>query len=105
MPLHLPARIVRACMEGALKPVKRWLDREGGDTEAGEEETGWTPLMLAASSGRMQLLDMLIERDAALEARDRIGNTALMLAATGGQVQAVQMLIGHGTAVNAQSYK
>ena len=75
MPLHLPARIVRACMEGALKPVKRWLDREGGDVEAREEELDLTPLTIAAGARRMQLLELLIKHDAALEARDRAGGT------------------------------
>ena len=64
-----------------MKPVRRWLDCEGGDIEAKEEARGLTPLMFAAVNGRMQLLEMLIKRDAAVDAQIRDGHTALMEAA------------------------
>lgn len=57
---------------------------------------GWTPLIYAAFSGRANIVRLLIEREANVEARAPNGMTALMVAAQNGHAKAVDALLEGG---------
>ena len=63
--------------------------------------SGWTPLLLAASSGDPETLRGLLESGASVEERTSDGRSALMLAASGGHAGAVRTLLDAGANVNA----
>jgi len=58
-------------------------------------QSGQTALMLAASHGRYDMVELLLEAGADVNARDEDGSTALMCACEHGYIEIVQMLLGH----------
>lgn len=67
-------------------------------------EKGVTPLMLAANvCDDVNVLQMLIDNGANVNARDDIGRTALMTAIIGNRVDNVRCLIKNGANVNARA--
>lgn len=62
------------------------LLRQGANIEAANEE-GMTPLLVAASQGRVRELQMLLERGANVEAVNEEGRTPLLVAASQGYVK------------------
>jgi len=51
--------------------------------------------MLAASHGRCDMVELLLDAGADVNARDEDGSTALMCACEHGYIDIVQMLLGH----------
>jgi ankyrin repeat protein len=67
---------------------------------------GVTPIMLSASRGWLEVMQVLIERGALISAMDDHGQTALMYVVHGrGNEEALLMLIEHGAKVNAKDHK
>ena len=58
-------------------------------------QSGQTALMLAASHGRYDMVELLLDTGADVNARDEDGSTALMCACEHGYIEIVQMLLGH----------
>lgn len=54
---------------------------------------GWTPLLLAAKSGAISLIQMFLDLKANIDHQDQTGNTALLIASARGQVNAVKILL------------
>jgi hypothetical protein len=76
-----------------------WLDmyeRKPSTTPDDARTTlGQTPLMVAAESGSLEALELLLRQgDRAVDARDALNHTALMLAAQGGRTAHAQALRG-----------
>ncbi|KAJ4860619.1 ankyrin repeats (3 copies) domain-containing protein [Trichoderma breve] len=61
---------------------------------------GWTPLMVAAMSGRNSMVELLLAKGANIEATDDGGRTALSLAVFRVREDMVDLLITHGANVN-----
>ncbi|XP_071569331.1 protein TANC2 isoform X2 [Temnothorax nylanderi] len=61
---------------------------------------GRTALMLAASEGHINLLELFLDKGSTLETKDKEGLTALSWACVRGRVTAVQMLLDRGSDVN-----
>lgn len=59
-----------------------------------------TALMLAASEGHTNLIELFLDKGSVLESRDKEGMTALCWACVRGRLAAVQNLIDHGADVN-----
>ena len=59
-----------------------------------------TPLMSAVKSENFQLVQLLIERGANLDAADEFGDTSLMMAAEKGNLSLINLLIGHGATID-----
>ena len=57
---------------------------------------GWTALHYAAASGDLDIMKLLLERHAYIDAASPTGTTPLMLAAREGQEDAVQLLLDEG---------
>ncbi|HLK60331.1 MAG TPA: ankyrin repeat domain-containing protein [Chthonomonadaceae bacterium] len=62
-----------------------------------------TPLMAAAINGDPHLLQLLIDKGADVNSKDKSGNTALLYAARNGSADAVQLLIAHHADVNVRN--
>lgn len=79
------------------KPLVEFLIAEGADIHKKYKYlSGWTPLILAASSGKTGALEALIAAGSEIDAADDHGYTALMRAALGGRAQAVEILLNAG---------
>ncbi|XP_043518370.1 protein TANC2 isoform X2 [Frieseomelitta varia] len=64
------------------------------------DPVGRTALMLAASEGHTNLIELFLDKRSVLESRDKEGLTALCWACVRGRLVAVQNLIDHGADVN-----
>jgi RNA polymerase sigma factor (sigma-70 family) len=64
---------------------------------------GWTPLHLAAHYGHLEIVKLLVERGAEIEAvsRNSIGNTPLSAAAFGNRFDVVNYLLDRGARIEA----
>lgn len=65
------------------------------------DHAGRTALMIAASEGHTNLIDLLLEKNSSIEAMDNEGLTALGWACLRGRLVAVQCLLDHGANLNA----
>src|SRR3954452_21034132 len=66
-------------------------------------DTGVTPLMFAAGKGHLEVLSVLLEAGAEVDAAGDSKHTPLMLAACSGQTAAVRMLLAAGANPRAQN--
>src|SRR5262249_372063 len=85
--------IVDAVMEGDAKTVAA-LIAAGADVNV-KGNDGITPLMQAASAGRVDILRMLVAAKADVGARNAGGASALTAAAFSGYADAVQLLLAN----------
>lgn len=86
--------LMMAALKGHVDAVKQLLARD-----ADVNKTGWTPLHYAASAGSPQhaeIISILLERHAYIDATSPNGTTPLMMAAHYGSTQAVQLLLEEG---------
>ena len=58
-------------------------------------KSGQTALMLAASHGRNETVQLLMDCDASVNAQDEDGSTALMCASEHGHVDIIRTLLSH----------
>lgn len=66
---------------------------------------GYTPIMVAAVNGHVDILNMLITKKANANLSNSDGTTALMLAAETGTTEAVRILLNAGAYAHAQNNK
>mmetsp|Transcript_77491 Transcript_77491/g.250829 ORF Transcript_77491/g.250829 Transcript_77491/m.250829 type:complete len:913 (-) Transcript_77491:50-2788(-) len=69
------------------------LDRNGNASVFARDRKGTTAAMKAAQAGRVETLELLLERRANLEDVDYLGHTMLHLAAKAGQPETVKFLV------------
>ena len=72
--------------------VAQLLIQKGADVN----KQGWTPLHYASSKGDIQMIRLLMENDAYLDAESPNGTTPLMMAAHYGTPSAVKLLLEEG---------
>ena len=86
--------VVRDFLESGMKP----------DVTSKE---GKTPLIAAAEAGRLEIVELLLQSGAHVNATDhtKSRNTALILAAAAGQTEVVRVLIAKGAEKNARDAK
>lgn len=82
--------------------VKGLLDH-GADIEAQSERTKDTPLSLACSGGRIEVVNLLLSRSANKEHRNVSDYTPLSLAASGGYVNIIKLLLNAGAEINSRT--
>jgi ankyrin repeat protein len=82
--------------------VARVLVRHGARVEMRTGADDSSPLHQAAVTGQAAMCELLIERGADIDARDREDNTPLHYAATAGHVRTVKTLLVEGADVDAQ---
>lgn len=64
---------------------------------------GTTPLILAATPGRANIISLFLDANADIDAQDNTGSTALMYAASYGHLKAVEILLSEGADPNLQN--
>jgi len=89
-----------ATLDGNLSRM-RWLHFVGARIDA--RSSLGSPLFLAASKGKLEVVRYLLDEGANVNAREDLGHTALAEAAYYGQVDVVKELLLHGADINAVS--
>jgi hypothetical protein len=105
-----------ACISGDLRAARLLIERDPtligtyGQVEVDAMRRigahwGWTPLHLAAHYGHLEIVDLLIEQHADLEAKalNAIGNTPLGAAVWGDRLDVVERLIRAGADLNVKN--
>ena len=72
------------------------LDRKLIDRGADVNKTGWAPLHYAATSGHVEIMELLLENHAYIDAESPNGTTPLMMAALYGSPASVKLLLDSG---------
>jgi ankyrin repeat protein/beta-lactamase regulating signal transducer with metallopeptidase domain len=81
----------------------RLLLELGANVSVKQAKYGGSPLQYAASDGTVEICQLLLSYDAAVDQPDNFGLTPLMRAAMEGKVDAARLLIEHGADVNARA--
>lgn len=79
------------------------IRRHGAELEAQSERTKDTPLSLACSGGRYEVVEILLSVGANKEHRNVSDYTPLSLAASGGYVNIIRLLLNHGAEINSRT--
>jgi hypothetical protein len=90
--------LMMAALKGQVDIARTLIDKG-----AQVNKTGWTPLHYAATGGNVEMIDLLLEREARIEARSPNGSTPLMMAARYGTAEAVQTLLNAGADPRARN--
>jgi len=83
--------LMMAALKGQLGWCRRLIER-GADIN----KTGWTPLHYAATSGSTEIIALLLEHHAFIDASSPNGTTPLMMAARYGSEAAARQLMAAG---------
>ena len=83
--------LMLAAIKGQLEICRQLIARD-----ADVNKTGWTPLHYAASSGRPDVIQLMLDHYAYIDAASPNGSTPLMMAAMYGSVDAVNLLLAAG---------
>lgn len=89
-----------AAYEGKIDSVREGI-KAGNNINAFDPERRLTPLHMAAYNGHVEVIKLLLEHGATLDARDFEGKTPLLHASTGPYSEALKVLIEAGADVNA----
>ena len=87
--------MVAAAGSGRVEALRRLLSA-GADPERGDDESGESPLHIAASGGQTATATLLIQAGARPDVPDHHGFTPLVHAAEKGQWAMVRLLLKHG---------
>ncbi|MEI6437307.1 MAG: ankyrin repeat domain-containing protein [Candidatus Omnitrophota bacterium] len=104
---YAPARaaIFKAALAAAVKnghgAAAKCLLEAG--VPLGSSEAGGSPLLSAAASGDVNLIEIFLDHQADVNGADSTGRTALMIAAENGQADAVKVLLARHAALDAQN--
>ena len=80
------------------------FEHGGVNVDASIRKTRETALMVASENGYLEVMELLIEKGADLDAEDRRGETPLIKAVRAGELSAVQLLIDEGAEPNQTDY-
>lgn len=80
-----------AALKGEREIAEKLIARD-----AAVNKTGWTPLHYAATGGHLEIIRLLLEHHAYIDAESPNGTTPLMMAARYGSIDAVRLLLEEG---------
>lgn len=83
--------LMYAALKGQLALAAKLIQRQ-----ADVNKTGWTPLHYAATGGHVELIRLLLDHHAFIDAESPNGSTPLMMAAQYGSTGAVKLLLEEG---------
>jgi ankyrin repeat protein len=83
--------LMMAAFKGLLEISQKLIARD-----ADVNKTGWTPLHYAATHGHLQIIALLLDKHAYIDAESPNGSTPLMMAAHYGTPEAVKLLLESG---------
>ena len=90
--------LMMAALKGRLDWAQRLLDRG-----AKLQREGWAPLHYAATGPEPKVVELLLARGAAVDARSPNGSTPLMMAARYGSETSVDLLLARGADARARN--
>ena len=91
----LPPEIIQACRRGNKPEVEEWLEK-GGDKNA-RGEGGRTLLINAGGTGHIEIVEMLLKRDAEIDLQAYEDKTTALIAATrNGHIKIMDLLRDRG---------
>ena len=94
--------LMEAATGGYVEVGKVLLDR-GADIAAVHALTSRdTALTIAADKGHYRFVELLVNRGAPIDAKNKKGHSALWLACNGGHLEVVQFLVGHKADIDCQ---
>ncbi|KAI8650189.1 hypothetical protein LRP88_14723 [Fusarium phalaenopsidis] len=93
-------RLEWAFKQGYISVVEEILE-QAVDLEH-RDETGRTPLVLAASEGHVELVKLLLEKDVEVDPKDEEGRTPLSYAAENGHMEVVTLLLDNGADLHSE---
>jgi ankyrin repeat protein len=94
-PLHV------AVAQGSV-PLVEILIAHGANLEALSEDRGARAIHLAATFGELEMLTLLLDDGAEIEAQDNTGQTPLLIAAATNNLEAVNVLLDRGADLEAR---
>jgi|GEM_PF-3409501 len=96
-------KLVQAVENGDLPDVVRQLNAGASPDSVSSDKDGQgeTVLSIAAGSGSLPMVKLLVQRGADINATDFWGGNAVTSAATWGNDEVVRFLVDHGADVNA----
>ncbi|XP_071797921.1 ankyrin repeat domain-containing protein 55-like [Asterias amurensis] len=99
--------LAEAAFRGDTNRVQEIMEEIRDNFESVEMKTynGMTPLMAAAFKGHLDIVNILVLHNTALESRDRDGDTALAYAVHGNQPKIVWYLLDKGSDINTSNKK
>jgi ankyrin repeat protein len=83
--------LMLAAIKGHQELVRKLIARD-----ADINKPGWTPLHYAATSGEVEIMKLLLEKYAFIDAQSPNGTTPLMMAAMYGSTASVKLLLDEG---------
>jgi ankyrin repeat protein len=83
--------LMLASLRGQIDLVRKLIARD-----AAVNKPGWTPLHYAATNGHVEIIKLLLENYAFIDAPSPNETTPLMMAAMYGSTQSVELLLGEG---------
>lgn len=92
--------LMMAALKGQVDVVKRLIARD-----ADVNKPGWTPLHYAATNGHTEVIRLLLEHHAFIDAQSPNGTTPLMMAASYGSPEAVKLLLESGADFSMRNQK
>lgn len=92
--------LMMASLKGQLDVVKRLIA-----LDADVNKPGWTPLHYAATNGHTDVIRLLLEHHAFIDAQSPNGTTPLMMAASYGSPEAVKLLLESGADFTMRNQK
>ena len=95
---HGESALMLASLRGNL-PLAKLLIRRDADVN----HPGWTALHYASSGGHTEIIQLLLDKSAYIDAESPNGTTPLMMAARYGNSKAVQLLIDEGADVQLKN--
>ncbi|MDM0047122.1 ankyrin repeat domain-containing protein [Variovorax dokdonensis] len=90
--------LMMAALKGNKAAVDKLIARD-----ADINKTGWAPLHYAATGGQIEIMKVLLEKSAFIDAQSPNGTTPLMMAAMYGSPEAVKLLIDEGADLNMKN--
>lgn len=99
---HVDVRdaLANAIARGNVEEVKRRLGRQARRINDRRPSTGSTPLSDAALRGNLEIVELLLDRGAHVNATNRDGNTALIAAAFMCRTEVVRLLLDRGASTS-----
>jgi len=88
---HGESALMLVSLKGHLPLAKLLVSRD-----ADINHPGWTPLHYAATGGHVEIIQLLLDESAYIDAESPNGSTPLMMAARYGNAKSVQLLLNEG---------
>ena len=93
--------LLKAAEKGNIKAVKQAI-ADGADVNANDKDFVWTPLHYAVRHGHKEIAELLIEKGANVNAKNKYRTTPLHRAAAWDHKEVAELLIAEGADVNAR---